>query len=151
MVFILFVVNAASLSSRLVVPAPGSDSGLHQTPGSAAQHDSPVRYSPEARTAVPHLNTSLDKLCKNICAPHVKFVWIKDNKWHKEEEKNDLMYFYVGTLQTFERVWMEKKPFGCHRLTLSFDQYKKPNIDTCRMKLKKDVLVPEFLVWYFQA
>lgn len=49
--------------SPLLVSATGSDSGVHQTSGSAARHGVPVGYSPKALAAVPHLNTCLT-LCK---------------------------------------------------------------------------------------
>ena len=58
-----------SISDFLFVSAPGSDSGVHQTPGSAAGHESPDRYRPEAGTAVPHLNTNLASfLLKWMCS-----------------------------------------------------------------------------------
>lgn len=45
----------------------GSDAGVHEASSKAGRHVSPVRYGPEARTAVPDLSASINKyLCKNI-------------------------------------------------------------------------------------
>lgn len=57
------------------------------------------------------------KLGKNICASHIRFVWVKDNKKHKEGKKC-LNVFCVRTLD--EHGVNVDKPFGFY--TLSLDQ-----------------------------
>ena len=51
-----------SLGDFLSLYVSGSDPGVHQTPGPAGGHEPPVRYSPEADAAVPHLNATLNSL-----------------------------------------------------------------------------------------